>query len=312
MVVDTYRYIEQSKYGRFGHYLHTEHFVRMLLLALGLHIGGLVLYSVLPHDRVQEIPVRTLNVKLGGISDFSNAGNVASSEPASVTPAVTPQFEQLAPVADASPPSPAPNADAVLSTLEEQLATPKQESFKKVEAKPKPKPKAENKPLDPVEAVRESMRSRAEQNMAKPRSQPSQYVRENKSRSATITKNRSNNPAATNSGAANGSAYGNSAQESAEIEKRYTQTLSLWLEKHKIYPVEAQQQRQQGRAVLRIRIDRRGNVLYWGIEQSTGHELIDRSLGQIVSAANPFPPVPANYPDPGSVLEYLIAITFKL
>ena len=47
-------------------YLSGYHFVATLLAALFLHLIGGAIYYLAPTQQIEEIPVRVLNVKLGG------------------------------------------------------------------------------------------------------------------------------------------------------------------------------------------------------------------------------------------------------
>lgn len=73
----------------------------------------------------------------------------------------------------------------------------------------------------------------------------------------------------------------------------YVGLLRQQLERNKVYPRTAQQRRQQGSAMVRIAIDRGGQVLSFKIEQSSGYELLDREVVAMVQRASPLPPIPA-------------------
>ena len=55
------------------------------------------------------------------------------------------------------------------------------------------------------------------------------------------------------------------------ISADYRSILSLWLESHKRYPEDARQRGEEGRAVLRFRVDRNGRVLDFAVVSSTGY-----------------------------------------
>ncbi|MCI5050538.1 MAG: TonB family protein [Rickettsiales bacterium] len=112
-----------------------------------------------------------------------------------------------------------------------------------------------------------------------------------------------------------GTAYGTGADGKAaaleEIRRRYEQTISQWIAKHKVYPAGALLLGQHGEVIIRLRIDRAGNVKYSSVERSSGYKLIDRAAIDMVRRANPVPAVPSNYP-PGALLEFLIPARFDL
>jgi TonB family protein len=108
-----------------------------------------------------------------------------------------------------------------------------------------------------------------------------------------------------------GSPLGNSTAADAEIMARYEQLISLWIEKHRIYPQQARDLNLEGEAIIRLRIDRAGNIQQISLHQSAGNPLLDRAALQMAQKANPVPAVPSNYP-PGDVLEFLVPVSFKL
>lgn len=96
----------------------------------------------------------------------------------------------------------------------------------------------------------------------------------------------------------------------AAIRARYEQKISAWLQQHRIYPSEAQEQKLAGNPLLRVRMDRSGNVKLFIVDRSSGHDVLDQAALQMVNRANPFPAPPENYPG-GALLEFLIPVTFK-
>jgi protein TonB len=101
---------------------------------------------------------------------------------------------------------------------------------------------------------------------------------------------------------------GGTGESPQVIRERYEQQISTWVGRHTIYPPDARGR--EGRAVVRMRIDRTGYVRYYAIEQSSGIAAIDAAAIDMVRRANPMPSVPDNYPS-GSLIEFLIPITFR-
>lgn len=95
-----------------------------------------------------------------------------------------------------------------------------------------------------------------------------------------------------------------------EATAQYKQQLRAWLEKHKKYPSAAKRLRIQGQGVLRIRIDRSGNLLHVSLEQPTGNRLLDKAALAMAKRANPFP-VASDHPAPEE-LELLVPVGFIL
>jgi protein TonB len=99
------------------------------------------------------------------------------------------------------------------------------------------------------------------------------------------------------------------AEEKAIIE-RYGNLIALWVQKFKIYPEEAKSKELSGETVVRIRIDRGGNVRYYVLERSTGYPVLDRAAIDMIRRANPVPAVPNDYPA-GEQFEFLVPVEFK-
>jgi periplasmic protein TonB len=93
------------------------------------------------------------------------------------------------------------------------------------------------------------------------------------------------------------------------VSANYRLALSAWLENHKHYPDGARERSEEGRAVLRFRVDRLGRVLDYALLQSTGHPDLDASIDQMMRGASmpPFPPDMA-----ASEVEVSVTIRFAL
>lgn len=62
------------------------------------------------------------------------------------------------------------------------------------------------------------------------------------------------------------------------------------LDQHKIYPRVAQQRRQQGRAMIRLVVDRMGRVIESSLTQSSGYPILDREVADLIARVSPLPP----------------------
>ena len=62
--------------------------------------------------------------------------------------------------------------------------------------------------------------------------------------------------------------------------------------------------------MVRVRVDRLGNVRYYGVEESAGNAATDAAAIDMVRRANPVPTVPADYPA-GALIDFIIPISFK-
>ena len=293
--------IEKSQYGQYGRYLHEQHFWMTVLVAFLIHVGAAGIYMILPENDVEEIPVKVLNVKLGGVAlpepflKGEGTGNQPTSAPAKVDlNKITPQKKQAAkPVS-----KPKKSVREKTPAKPDKKLTPLKEV--KIDNKPPVARKAKAK-----QPLRDAPSVTIQQPPAPaPLSEPKRYVREKAGESVVRAR-------APTRRMTKGSVLGNSTSDSAEVRTRYTQTLSLWIDKHKIYPAEARAQGQGGQVRLRIRINRQGRIIRYILEQASGYAAIDQAISQMVNAANPVPAVPSNYPDKSPYLEFIIPINFK-
>jgi periplasmic protein TonB len=93
------------------------------------------------------------------------------------------------------------------------------------------------------------------------------------------------------------------------ISADYRAMLSGWLESHKRYPEDARQRGEEGRAVLRFRVDRSGRVLDYAVVGSTGYGDLDNSIQNMMRGAA-LPPFPPSMPEPE--IEVSVTIRFGL
>lgn len=92
--------------------------------------------------------------------------------------------------------------------------------------------------------------------------------------------------------------------------KDYTFRLQAWLEQKKRYPRKALERSIEGQAMLSFAIDRSGNVQHYNLQKSSGFELLDNEVLQMVKRASPFPRVPDNYP--ASRLSFTVPVNFAI
>ncbi len=108
-----------------------------------------------------------------------------------------------------------------------------------------------------------------------------------------------------------GSALGNSTDSKADVKAIYEQTISLWIQKFKIYPDSRQEHGIEGSTVIRIRIDRHGNIRWSALEGNTGYAELDRAALDMVRRANPVPAAPDDYKPEQEMFEFLIPVTIE-
>jgi protein TonB len=95
----------------------------------------------------------------------------------------------------------------------------------------------------------------------------------------------------------------------AAIGSQYRSLLAGWLDGHKRYPENARQRGEQGRAVLRFRVDRTGRVLDYAVIGSTSFPDLDSAVEAMMRTAN-MPPFPSGMTE--TEIEVTVAIQFSL
>ena len=93
------------------------------------------------------------------------------------------------------------------------------------------------------------------------------------------------------------------------ISPDYRTLLSGWLEAHKRYPEDARQRGEEGRAVLRFRVDRYGRVLDYQVVSSSGYADLDQAVENMMRGAT-MPPFPPSMTEPE--IEVSVTIRFGL
>lgn len=93
------------------------------------------------------------------------------------------------------------------------------------------------------------------------------------------------------------------------VSGNYRAALSAWLESHKRYPDSARQRGEEGRAVLRFRVDRSGRVLTYALASSTGYADLDAAIDAMMRGAT-LPPFPGDMM--ASDVEVSVTVRFSL
>ena len=89
----------------------------------------------------------------------------------------------------------------------------------------------------------------------------------------------------------------------------YRSLLSAWLESHKRYPESARARAEEGRAVLRFRVDRSGRVLNYALAAGTGFADLDAAIDAMMRGAT-LPPFPGDMT--ASDVEVSVTVRFSL
>jgi periplasmic protein TonB len=89
----------------------------------------------------------------------------------------------------------------------------------------------------------------------------------------------------------------------------YRSLLSAWLESHKRYPESARARGEEGRAVLRFRVDRSGRALNYALAAGTGFADLDAAIDAMMRGAT-LPPFPGDMT--ASDVEVSVTVRFSL
>lgn len=267
-------------------YLTRKHFMSMLGLAFVLHLLFGIIWWLSPGLKVNKIPVHVLNIKLGS-GDMLAQPSASRVMQADVATAQATRLQ----LEDVPPPREHQRVQA-------EVVPTKQPSTQELVAKAQERSRAMQaaKQRGTDQSARHQARQAAQTtNVNRQQAEASQFVRQYGAAG----------------GVGVGSAIGNSTESTAEMVERYTQMISMWIQRYKVYPKNLSDRGIQGKAIVRIRIDRKGNILRFRLDQSTGHAELDEAVARMVQAANPVPAVPANYPT-GNVIEFLIPVSYKV
>lgn len=322
-------------------YLGMSYFWAMVLAAMIIHMTILVISGLLPKEKVTDIPVRALSFKLGdhdkiaaygtlqGVGQTLTAASSTLNAPAvQFQPAAQPMIEPIVKKPEIK--------KTIAQTTPQQ--TQIEPEIRKVPVENSPQTLSENLPVQPQTeqnnyqpaltppVIPQTITSNATiENPAPPAPQPAiaatpqRYIRETGlpsldaiTREDPLVKGAlgtGNTGFGVPEGALGGVGVENSITPgSAEaIRARYEQEISVWIERHKLYPADAG--RASGRVVLRVRVDRQGYVRYYAIEQSSNNPALDRAAIEMIRRANPVPAAPINYPS-DTLIEFLIPIQF--
>lgn len=188
--------------------------------------------------------------------DLSTDLAPASPPPMAAQPEPQPLEEQSAPLTAPS----APSADIVLPKIQtiEKIKPIEHKQVTKKQVKP-----VQQQPVSPVSKTTNTVPSHSQA----------------QSSSNTISSNTNN---------ANASSHTKSSMSPATWQGNVLQKL----ERLKRYPSDAQNDRQEGVATIKITINRQGNVLSSKLAKSSGYSLLDQEAVALAYRANPLPAVP--------------------
>ncbi len=80
--------------------------------------------------------------------------------------------------------------------------------------------------------------------------------------------------------------------------------------KKQVYPRAAMRKELEGRARVKISIDRSGEIKNFEIMEKTGHAILDKEVPKLMARLNPLPTPPASLSD--SQLSFILPLSWRL
>lgn len=189
------------------------------------------------------------------------------------------------------PPEPAP---VVLPTRQEarELALPKEEIAKPIEAKSSARAEAPATPVreeivPPMPPVREPIRETQEKQPPRHAARPPAPEKSAPSRAASPSRAAAANSTGTSGAGGTTDAGGRAAVSS------YFARIQAHLLRHRVYPPEARASGVTGVAQVIFSLSRDGRVLSVSLARGSGHRVLDQAALDMVRRAAPYPPIPS-------------------
>lgn len=242
----------------------------------------------------------------GGASGSQAAASALPPPPEEIVePDVVETVEEAVDVAvaeDTVPPEPLPEIVEPIEPIEQK---PKPEPEPVVEAKPEPRPEPEKvvekkAVVEPPKRVEAPSPPRPKPQPPKPKvvktpePLPELSPKPVETRVATAppsvsgVEGKAGTQTSRNAGNANNSTGGGIPGELVD----YMSVLQAWLEKHKEYPRGARLRRIEGTTLLYFVMDKRGRVIDFRIQKSSGFKMLDREVEEMIQRAQPLPQIP--------------------
>lgn len=98
----------------------------------------------------------------------------------------------------------------------------------------------------------------------------------------------------------------------AQLRSQYGKTAHHWLNKHKRYPRRAEYRGDEGTVLVKFIVNRRGEVLSYELERSSGNPLLDKEALAVIQRAQPLPVFPDELAKVRDTITVLVTIPFQL
>jgi protein TonB len=274
--------------------------VRHWLVAVGA--------AVLIHAGLAAIMLRqsaASSARSAGIGGIEVSLGPAGGAAGAVAETETPVEKEEKPEEPKAQPEPPPVEQADTAMKEDKLPEPEPEPEPKPEPLPQPAVVPPPKPKPPVP---DPPKKRAEPTPVPEKTQP----REPEKQVAVVPPSvagvdgKAGAQVSPNAGSANDTTGGGMPGDVVD----YMAILQAWLEKHKEYPRSARLRRMEGTTLLYFVMDREGRVLDFRIQKSSGYELLDHEVEEMIRRAQPLPQMPDNMTQ--ARLELVVPVQFLL
>jgi protein TonB len=105
-------------------------------------------------------------------------------------------------------------------------------------------------------------------------------------------------------------APGSSVSRPSNAMPTWQSQLLAHIRRHKNYPRAAMIRRQEGATLVRFALDRKGKVLSYRLERSSGHAILDEETLDLIRRAQPLPAPPPEMPD--DRIELVVPVQYSL
>ena len=283
------------------------HWLVALSLAIMLHIQAVQWWSETAVVSVNQGGQRIeLNLALAVSESVQN--ETSASAPEMVLPPAT--FVSNS----AQPSAVQPSAAAAGQTQVQKRAKPKTKpvaraSVKAAQKKPVSQTQTQNKPKPEVKPVAKPV--------AKPAAKAQKAPASQAARSAQSAKAQAKPEPSSSTESFKGSATQQPVDSQSvasvdpkTIQRDYMAQLSVWINRHKRYPRQAQRRGQEGTVKLRFAMNRSGQLLSSEVLGSSGYPVLDQAALAMLKRAAPLPPIPGELAR--QRLEVILPIAFDL
>ncbi len=275
-----------------------KHWLVAVSAAVLIHAGlAAVMLRQSAASSARSAGVGGIEVSLGPVGGASGA--VAETE--------APVEKEERPEEPKAQPEPPPVEQPDVAMKEDKLPEPEPEPEPEPLPQPQPQP-AVVPPPKPKPPVPDPPKKRAEPQPAPEKTPP----REPEKQVAKLTPSvsgvngKAGAQVSPNAGSANDTSGGGMPGDVVD----YMAILQAWLEKHKEYPRGARLRRMEGTTLLYFVMDRDGKVLDFRIQKSSGYEILDHEVEEMIKRAQPLPQMPDNMRQ--ARLELVVPVQFLL